>query len=90
MYDSVHGGGGLCMVGVCMVKGHAWHVACEVGGMHGEGCVAGWHEWWEGGCEVKACMSGACMVGGMCGGRGVHGRGHAWSPCRNFSNFFLK
>ena len=58
-----------CIVGACVVGGHAWQGgvhgrACVAGGMHGKGvCMAGGNVWW-GVCVAEGvCMAGQCVAG---------------------------
>ena len=68
----VHGGG-VCMGRVVCGRGHVWHRACMIGGMHDrgyawqEGCGGGhvwWgHVWWGHAWQGMRGGGGACVVG---------------------------
>ena len=47
--NSVHGVGGRCGRGACMMGGHVWQGACMAGGL----CVCGGGHAWQGG----VCMA---------------------------------
>ena len=79
---------GVCMAGGICGRGHAWQGGVCGGGyvwqgacMAGGACMSEGHVWQEWGHEWQGWR--ACISGGMCGrrgmhGGGVHGRGHAW------------